>query len=143
MDGRDVSEAIRTPLMDRLSSAVSARAPVRRAMIDLQRRTARGGGVVMEGRDIGTVVLPDADLKFFLVADPRVRGERRYKERIGKGEAADLDGVVTEIARRDKDDSERELSPLKAAEDAIVIDTTNLSIDEVVAAIVKEASQRA
>jgi cytidylate kinase len=143
MDGRDVSESIRTPLMDRLSSAVSARPPVRRAMIDLQRRTARGGGVVMEGRDIGTVVLPDADLKFFLIADPRVRGERRYQERIAKGETADLDRVVTEIERRDKNDAERELSPLRPAEDAIVLDTTNLSIDEVVTAIVKEASKRA
>ncbi len=138
MDGRDVSEAIRTPLMDQLSSAVSARPSVRKAMIGLQRRTAEGGGVVMEGRDIGTVVLPNAEAKFFLTADPRVRGVRRYRERIEKGESADLATVVTEIEKRDKSDSERELSPLKPADDAIIIDTTDLSIREVVEEIRKK-----
>jgi cytidylate kinase len=138
MDGRDVSEAIRTPLMDRLSSAVSARPSVREAMIGLQRRTAEGGGIVMEGRDIGTVVLPKVDLKFFLTADPKVRGERRYLERIGKGESPDLETVVTEIEKRDKNDSERELSPLKPADDATIIDTTSLSIPEVVEEILKK-----
>lgn len=138
MDGRDVSEAIRTPLMDRLSSAVSARPSVRKAMIGLQRGAARGGGVVMEGRDIGTVVLPDADAKIFLTADPKVRGERRYRERIGKGESVDLGAVVAEIERRDRNDSERELSPLKPAADAILIDTTRLSIPQVVDEIRKK-----
>jgi cytidylate kinase len=138
MDGRDVSEAIRTPLMDGLSSAVSARPSVREAMIGLQRRTAEGGGVVMEGRDIGTVVLPNAEAKFFLTADPKVRGERRYRERIGKGETADLETVVTEIEKRDRNDSERALSPLKPADDAIIIDTTHLSIPEVVEEILKK-----
>ncbi len=132
MDGRDVSSAIRTSGMDRLSSVVSARPSVRKAMIGLQRKTARSGGVVMEGRDIGTVVLPDADKKFFLTADPRVRGERRFKERLTKGEAADLERVISDIEKRDKNDSERELSPLKPATDAIVIDTTHLSLGEVV-----------
>jgi cytidylate kinase len=132
MDGRDVSLAIRTPAMDRLSSVVSARPSVRKAMIGLQRKTARGGGVVMEGRDIGTVVLPDADKKFFLTADPRVRGERRFKERLGKGETADLENVISDIEKRDKHDSERELSPLKPAPDAIIIDTTHLSLEEVI-----------
>src|SRR4030042_6933123 len=97
MDGRDVSEAIRTPLIDRLSSAVSARPAVRKAMIDLQRGAAQGGGVVMEGRDIGTVVLPNADAKFFLTADPKVRGERCYRERVDTGESANLTAVVEEI----------------------------------------------
>lgn len=138
MDGRDVSEAIRTPLMDRLSSAVSARPSVRKAMIGLQRKAAEGGGVVMEGRDIGTVVLPGADVKFFLTADPRIRGERRYRERVKKGESADLAAVVTEIEKRDKNDSERELSPLKAAEDALIIDTTHLSIPQVADEILKK-----
>ena len=132
MDGRDVSDLIRSSLMDRLSSTVSARPSVREAMVGLQRRTAEGGGVVMEGRDIGTVVLPDADVKFFLTANPQVRGMRRYQERVGKGESADLDKVVAEIERRDKNDSERELSPLKPAKDAIIIDTTDLSIPDVV-----------
>jgi cytidylate kinase len=132
MDGRDVSCAIRTPAMDRLSSVVSARPSVRKAMIGLQRKTARGGGVVMEGRDIGTVVLPDADNKFFLTADPRVRGERRFKERLTKGEAADLEKVISDIEKRDRNDSERELSPLKPSADAIIIDTTHLSLEEVI-----------
>jgi cytidylate kinase len=140
MDGRDVSGQIRTPLMDTLSSAVSARPSVRHAMIGLQRRTAEGGGVVMEGRDIGTVVLPDARAKFFLTADPRVRGERRYRERVQRGEPANLSSVVTEIEKRDKNDSERELSPLKPAEDAVIIDTTDLSIPQVVEEIRKKIS---
>ncbi len=138
MDGRDVSKDIRTPLMDTLSSAVSARPSVRRAMIGLQRRTAEGGGIIMEGRDIGTVVLPDARAKFFLTADPAVRGQRRYRERVERGESADLSAVVSEIEKRDKNDSERELSPLKPAEDAVIIDTTSLSIPEVVAEIRKK-----
>jgi CMP/dCMP kinase len=138
MDGRDVSEVIRTPLMDGLSSAVSARPSVRKAMIDLQRRAARGGGVVMEGRDIGTVVLPNADVKFFLTADPKVRGERRYRERVQKGESADLAAVVADIEKRDKNDSERELSPLKPAKNAVIIDTTCLSIPQVVETIRKK-----
>jgi cytidylate kinase len=138
MDGRDVSEAIRTPLMDRLSSTVSARPSVRKAMIGLQRRTAEGGGIVMEGRDIGTVVLPNADVKFFLTADPTVRGRRRYDERVGKGQAADLATIVTEIRQRDKNDSERELSPLIIAPDAINIDTTAFSIPEVLDQIRKK-----
>jgi cytidylate kinase len=140
MDGRDVSAEIRTPAMDRLSSMVSARPSVRKAMIGLQRRTAEGGGVVMEGRDIGTVVLPDARAKFFLTADPRVRGERRYRERVERGESASLAAVVTEIEKRDKNDSERELSPLKPAEDAVIIDTTDLSIPQVVEEIRKKIS---
>ncbi len=140
MDGRDVSREIRTPLMDTLSSAVSARPSVRRAMIGLQRRTAEGGGIVMEGRDIGTVVLPDAPAKFFLTADSRVRGERRYRERVERGESADLAVVVTEIEKRDRNDSERELSPLKPAEDALIIDTSDLSIPQVVEEICKKIS---
>jgi CMP/dCMP kinase len=132
MDGRDISEALRTPLMDRLSSAVSARPPVRAAMIGLQRKAARGGGVVMEGRDIGTVVLPGADVKIFLTADPGVRGERRFQERVAKGESVELTAVTDEIKRRDKNDSERALSPLIPAKDAIIVDTSNLTLLEVV-----------
>ena len=120
MDGRDVSEAIRTPLMDRLSSAVSARPAVRKAMIDLQRGTAQRGKVSSWRAAIsGRCVLPNADMKFFLTADPKVRGERRYRERVEKGESANLTAVVAEIEKRDKNDSERELSPLKPAEDAV------------------------
>lgn len=138
MDGRDVTSDIRTPEMDALSSAFSSRAPVRKEMIALQRRMAADGGVVMEGRDIGTVVLPDADAKFFITASPEVRGQRRYKERIERGEDVDLDKIVSDMVKRDDNDSRRELSPLKPAEDATIIDTTDINIDEVITIILKK-----
>jgi cytidylate kinase len=93
---------------------------------------AEGGGVVMEGRDIGTVVLPDADVKFFITASAEVRGKRRYKERIERGEEADLNEVVCAIERRDGQDARRELSPLVPAGDAEVVDTSEMSLAEVV-----------
>ncbi len=137
VDGRDLSKKIRTPLADGLSSKVSSRKPVRRAMIDLQRKMAAIGGVVMEGRDIGTVVLPDADAKFFITASPKVRGERRHRERLSKGEESNLDQVIGAIRDRDERDSKRELSPLRPAQDARIIDTTELNISEVVDTILK------
>ncbi|MBN1883163.1 MAG: (d)CMP kinase [Deltaproteobacteria bacterium] len=132
LDGEDVSRAIREPKMDGLSSAVSARAPIRAALITLQRRMAEAGGVVMEGRDIGTVVLPDADIKFFITASAEVRGKRRYTERIGRGEEADLQEVICAIKQRDERDARRELSPLVPADDAEVIDTSPMNLEEVV-----------
>ena len=138
MNGTDVSDAIRTPEMDMRSSTVSKMPSVRFALIALQREMAKGGGVVMEGRDIGTVVLPDADIKIFLTADEKERARRRYLERSGKGEDAKLDEITLDMKRRDQNDSHRELSPLVAAEDARVIDTTSLSIEKIVAIIVNE-----
>lgn len=138
VDGRDMSVEIRTSLADRLSSMVSSRAPVRKALIAKQKEMAGRGGVVVEGRDIGTVVLPNADAKFFITASPEVRGKRRHLERLARGEESDLDGVVEAIRSRDKRDSERELSPLKPAEDARIVDTTDLDIDGVVGLIMKE-----
>lgn len=132
LDGEDVSRAIREPEIDGLSSAVSARAPIRTALITVQRRMAEAGGVVMEGRDIGTVVLPEADVKFFITASPEVRGERRYRERIARGETADLSEVIEAIKHRDERDAQRELSPLVPADDAEVIDTSTMNLDEVV-----------
>ncbi len=138
VDGRDVSVEIRTPLADSISSVVSSRAPIREAMIALQREMAKRGGVVMEGRDIGTVVLPNADLKFYITASPEVRGERRHKERLQKGEESDLNQVIEAIRERDKRDSERKLSPLKPAIDAHIVDTTGLEILDVVDTVLRE-----
>lgn len=142
VDGRDLSVEIRTPMADGLSSKVSSRGPVRKAMIDLQRQMAARGGVVMEGRDIGTVVLPDADAKFYITASPEVRGERRHRERLEKGEESNLDEVIGAIRDRDERDSRRELSPLRPAEDARIVDTTNMDIPEVVDTILKSLEKR-
>jgi cytidylate kinase len=138
VDGRDMSVEIRTPLADRLSSVVSSRAPVRRALIAKQKKMAERGGVVVEGRDIGTVVLPEADAKFYITASPEVRGKRRHLERLARGEESDLNEVIEAIRSRDKRDSERKLSPLKPAEDALIVDTTDLDINGVVYLILKK-----
>jgi cytidylate kinase len=128
LDGEDVSSEIRGPAVTNAVSTVAAHPPVRAAILPHQRRFAEAGGVVAEGRDIGTVVFPDADVKFFLEADARVRAERRARER-GEG---DVDAVEREIRARDEQDSKRDASPLVAAPDAIRIDTTNLSVDAMV-----------
>ena len=141
LDGEDVSRAIREPEIDGLSSAVSARAPIRKALIALQRRMAENGGVVMEGRDIGTVVLPDADIKFFITASAEVRGRRRYTERIERGEKADLEEVIEAMKRRDERDAQRELSPLVPADDAQVLDTSSLNLEEVVDRMMERAKK--
>jgi cytidylate kinase len=105
---------------------------VRKALLGIQRRLAQGGGVIFEGRDMGTVVFPGADLKFFLYADPEIRAWRRYKELLAKGQTIDLDEVATSMKQRDRDDSNRVLAPLKPADDAISIDSSPLEEDEVV-----------
>lgn len=130
--GRDVSEAIRMPEISRNVSVVSMDAYVRERMVDLQRKIASGQSVIMDGRDIGTVVLPDASYKFFLVADPKERAMRRLLELEAKGIVSSLDEMTEEIIRRDKLDSSRDVSPLKKADDAIEIDTTHLTIQGVV-----------
>jgi cytidylate kinase len=132
-DGADISWDIRKPEIERAVSPVSAYRGVRQAMVLQQRRIAQSGRVIMVGRDIGTVVLPEADLKVYLDAALQVRAERRYRERVARGEQAVLDQVLVELRRRDEIDSQRQHSPLAAAPDAIVIDSTNLSIDEVMA----------
>lgn len=136
LQGEDVTSAIRTPEMDMRSSAVSAVEEVRSAMTRLQRRLAvRAAGVVAEGRDMGTVVFPDAAHKFFLTASRAQRAMRRYTERIERGERISLQRVEEELGRRDRQDESRVLAPLRPAEDALVIDTTALTKDEVVARI--------
>lgn len=134
LDGEDVTDAIRAPEISLAASRVAGRSVVRAGLLDLQRRLGRAAarGAVLEGRDIGTVVFPDADVKIFLVADPAVRARRRLEELNLKGLQATMDMVLADQSRRDKDDSERDVAPLKAADDAVVLDSTALSIDEVV-----------
>ena len=134
LDGEDVSKEIRTPEISLLASAVSARPVVRAGLLDLQRRLALEAplGAVLEGRDIGTVVFPDADLKFFLEASADVRARRRYEELFQKGSESTLDAVLADQTKRDRDDSSRAVAPLKAAEDAVRVDTSGLPLSEVV-----------
>ena len=128
VDGTDVTAEIRTP---------AALGPVREKMVELQRAMAADGAVVMDGRDIGTNVLPNADVKIFLTASVEERARRRYDEMVAKGYAVDFDELKDEIASRDKQDSERAISPLRQAEDAVLLDSTALSIDDVVARILE------
>jgi cytidylate kinase len=130
-DGQDVTWAIRSPEVDRGVSPVSAYRGVRAALTAQQRRIGHRGQIVMVGRDIGTVVLPDADLKIYLDATQDERVERRYRERVSRGDPADYCVVVDSVRRRDKIDSGRALAPLRPADDAVVIDTTPLDIDQV------------
>ena len=137
VDGTDVTAEIRTPEVTHIVSRVAALGPVREKMVELQRAMAADGAVVMDGRDIGTNVLPNADVKIFLTASVEERARRRYDEMKEKGYAVDFDDLKKEIASRDKQDSEREISPLRQAEDAILLDSTALSIDAVVARIME------
>ena len=137
VDGTDVTGAIRTPEVTHIVSRVAALGPVREKMVELQRAMAADGAVVMDGRDIGTNVLPNADVKIFLTASVEERARRRYDEMKEKGYAVDFDDLKKEIASRDKQDSEREISPLRQAEDAILLDSTALSIDAVVARVME------
>jgi len=133
----DISTAIRSPEMDMLSSAISAIKEVREAMTLLQRKMAEQGGVVAEGRDMGTVVFPDADYKFFVNADPGVRAGRRYRERRERGESVSRAEVEKELRKRDDQDMTRALAPLVPAKDAILIDTTHLTVEEVVEKMIR------
>ncbi len=131
LDGVDVSEDIRKPIVSENVSKIAAIKEVRIKMVDLQRKFSKAKNVILDGRDIGTVVFPNADLKVFLVADARERANRRYKELTEKGENVSLEEIYQNILMRDKIDSTREEAPLKKAEDAIEVDTTSKSIDEV------------
>jgi CMP/dCMP kinase len=134
LDDEDISAEIRTPEISLLASAVSARRVVREGLLGLQRRLALESpvGAVLEGRDIGTVVFPDADLKFFLEASSDVRARRRYEELFQKGNDSTLDAVLADQTKRDRDDASRAVAPLKAAEDAIRVDSSSLPLSEVV-----------
>ncbi len=131
VDGRDVSGEIRTPEMGMMASSVSKSAAVRARLLTLQRELGRNGGVVMDGRDIGTVVFPDADVKFFLDASAEERGRRRFLELKAKGMDVELARITKEIRDRDQQDSSRLLAPLRKADDALLLDSTGMSIDDV------------
>jgi cytidylate kinase len=137
LGSEDISATIRSPEMDMLSSAVSAVKEVREAMTVLQRKMAEQRDVVAEGRDMGTVVFPDALWKFFLDADPGVRAGRRYLERQGRGESVSRHEVEKELRKRDDQDMTRALAPLVPAKDAILVDTTTLTVEEVVEKLAK------
>jgi cytidylate kinase len=134
-NGEDVSSAIRTPEVSLLASAVSARKVVRDQMQRLQRRMGEEGGVILEGRDIGTAVFPDAEVKLFLSASAEERGKRRYLELLEKGEEVSLETTIREVRQRDRQDEEREHAPLRRAEDAVEVDSTGMSVEEVLAAM--------
>lgn len=135
VNGEDVSDKIRTPEVSMAASAVSSLPAVRRFLLDLQRDMAKTNNVIMDGRDIGTVVLPDARVKIFLTASAEVRARRRFEELKEKGVPTTYDEVLADMEKRDYDDSHRAAAPLKAAEDAILVDTSSLDLDGAVSAI--------
>lgn len=138
---QDITDSIRTPQVSQYASVVASYALVRQQMLVLQREMAKGGNVVMDGRDIGTHVLPEADVKIFLTASIRKRAERRLQELLQKGHQTDLASLEAEIAERDKRDMEREVAPLRQAEDAVLIDTSELTIPQVVDEILQICKQ--
>jgi cytidylate kinase len=132
LDGEDVSDEIRVAEMGMGASRVSAIAGVRAALLDLQRIAGEKGGVVLEGRDIGTVVFPDAEAKFFLTATAEVRARRRYDELVARGQAVEYAQTLADVRTRDRQDTMRDISPLRQADDAVVIDSTHRTVDQVV-----------
>lgn len=137
LNGEDVSGEIRTPEASMAASDVSAVPKVREFLFDLQRDIAKRNSCIMDGRDIGTVVLPDAQVKIFLTASAEIRAERRYKELCEKGIEADFKSVLDDIVKRDYNDMHRDIAPLKPAEDSVLFDTTGLALEESVAAVIK------
>jgi CMP/dCMP kinase len=132
LDGEDVTELIRTPEISMLASTISALPEVRDALLSVQRDSARDGGVVAEGRDMGTVVFPGADVKFFLTAGAEERGRRRWLELRERGHEVSLEEVLRDVFQRDRQDSEREIAPLRPSDDGVLVDSTGKTIDEVV-----------
>lgn len=142
LDGKEVTREIRTAEVARAASQLATIAAVRRVLVAEQQRAGTGGGIVMEGRDIGTVVFPHAELKIFLDASPEVRAERRWKEHQEKGETFTLAEVVQEVRERDHRDRERKVSPLVRAKDAVLVDNTAMGIEETARLIVMLANER-
>ncbi len=141
LDGKDVSDEIRTPTASMMASAVSAKPPVRAFLLEMQRKLARENNVVMDGRDIGTVVLPNATVKIYLTASAKARAERRYKELTEKGTEVSFQKVYDDMVQRDHNDMNREIAPLKQADDAVVADTTECDLAgslELLLKIIKE-----
>ena len=142
MNGIDVTDDIRTPDISQKASLVSAQPLVRELLLDMQRDMARKHDVVMDGRDIGTVVLPKATVKIFLTASPEVRAKRRAAEYNAKGKSVDYGKILTEIQQRDYQDTHREIAPLRMARDAVNIDSSDMDVDEVVSAIRKVLEEK-
>ncbi len=142
LNGEDVSGLIRTEEVSAMTSAVSVYSAVRQKLLELQRELARSENVIMDGRDIGTCVLPGAQTKIYLTASSRVRAERRFKELEEKGEMCNLEEIEQDIIERDYRDMHRDIAPLKQAEDAVYIDSSRMSIDQVAQAIVDAARER-
>ena len=142
LDGEDVSDVIRTQEVSKAASDCSAFATVRRKLVELQQAMGKRKSVIMDGRDIGTAILPDAELKIYLTASVEERARRRYLEMTQKGEACSLEEIQKDIADRDWRDMHRETAPLRQAEDAVYLDTSDMTLDEVVAQITRLAEER-
>lgn len=142
LNGEDVSGFIRTPEISMGASKVSAIPQVREFLLNLQRKIAKTNNVIMDGRDIATVVLPDAEVKIFLFASPECRAERRYKELVEKGENVSFDDVLKDVNQRDYQDSHREIAPLKPSEESIMADTSELTLQESIDLIVNTIKER-
>ncbi len=142
VNDEDVSDRIRTPQISMAASKVSAIPAVRAFLLQLQRDIAATNSVIMDGRDIGTTILPNADIKIFLTASPEARAERRYKELVEKGETVTFDEVLADMVKRDYDDAHRAASPLRKAADAVEVDTGDLTLEESVAAMKAVISER-
>lgn len=142
LNGQDISGEIRTPEISRAASICSKIPAVRSKLVALQRAIAEGKSVVMDGRDIGTNVLPNAELKVFLTADPMVRAKRRYNQLLEAGKEADLNSIFEDIKERDYQDTHRDLNPLRQAEDAVLLDTSDMTIEEVMEQIMTMAEAR-
>ncbi len=142
LNGEDVSGFIRTPEISMGASKVSAIPQVRAFLLNLQREIAKTNNVIMDGRDIATVVLPDAEVKIFLFASPECRAERRYKELVEKGENVSFDDVLKDVNQRDYQDSHREIAPLKPSEESIMADTSELTLQESIDLIVNTIKER-
>ncbi len=141
VNGFDVSGEIRTPEVDELASIYSAVPIVRRALLGLQKEQKNYGSIIAEGRDVGSVVFPDAKVKFFLTASPEARAKRRYLERISQGKEADYDEILNSIKQRDINDSTREISPLSVPDGAIYLDTSEMTEDEVIKFIINKVNE--
>ena len=142
MNGMDVSDEIRTQEISQKASLVAAHAVVRDMLLDMQRQVAREHNVIMDGRDIGTVVLPDADVKIFLTASAEIRAQRRFDELAAKKTKTTYQKVLEEVKQRDYQDSHRKIAPLKQAKDAVLLDSSELDIDGVVAAMKKIVAEK-
>ena len=142
LDGEDVSGEIRTPEASMTASKISAIPKVRAYLLDLQRDMAKTNDVIMDGRDIGTVVLPDAQVKIFLTASPEARAGRRYKELIEKGMSVKYEDILSDVIERDYNDTRRETAPLKAAEDSVTVDTTELDFEQSVEAVISVIKEK-